>query len=353
MSRFWSTLAHNLQPYVPGEQPMLENLVKLNTNESPFPPSPKVLAAMQQATNEQLRRYPDPTCRELRQALADQHQLSIEQVIVGNGSDEVLGHAFQALLKQDSPILFPDITYGFYPVFAQLFGIAYQSIPLAADFSIQVNDYHQPNGGIIIANPNAPTGMVLGLDKIEQLLQQNPNRVVIIDEAYVDFGGQSAIGLINDYDNLLVVQTFSKSRALAGLRVGMAFGQAHLIAGIDRVKNSFNPYPLSREALAGATASVQDDDYFQTTVQKVIILREYVSTVLTTLGFQQTDSNANFIFVKHSQHTAAHLAEQLRQQGIIIRHLTAHPRTAQYLRISIGNQAECDRLLMALKDMVD
>ena len=352
MSRFWSDLAHSLKPYVPGEQPKITNLVKLNTNENPFPPSPKAVAAMQAATGDDLRLYPDPTCSNLRQALADYTGLSMDQVFVGNGSDEVLAHAFQGLLKQDDKLLFPDITYGFYPVYGDLFGIDYQAVALADDLSIDVEDYIGNNGGVIIANPNAPTGELLSLDGIRTLLQGNPDRVVIIDEAYIDFGGESAVALVPEFDNLLVVQTLSKSRSLAGLRVGMAFGQAHLVQGLERIKNSFNPYPLSREALAGATASIEDVDYFNATRQAIIAQREELSRQLSQLGFSMSDSKANFVFVEHAVKSAADIAAGLREQGVIVRHLTASPRTQNRLRISIGTPAECQTLLTALQTLL-
>lgn len=352
MSRYWSDLTHKLTPYVPGEQPKITNLVKLNTNENPFPPSPRAVSAMRAAVGDDLRLYPDPTCSELRQSLAQLHGLAIDQVFVGNGSDEVLAHAFQALLKQDERILFPDVTYGFYPVYGDLFGIHYEQVPLAQDLTINVDDYLGPNGGVILANPNAPTGCLLSLGQIRTLLQGNPDRVVIIDEAYIDFGGQSAAALVPEFDNLLVVQTLSKSRSLAGLRVGMAFGQAHLIQGLERIKNSFNPYPLSREALAGATAAVADVAYFDKTRQTIMAMRQWLSEQLAALDFTMTDSKANFVFVEHARMGAADIAGGLRERGIIVRHLTANPRTQNYLRISVGTQAECDVLVSALGEIL-
>ena len=352
MSRFWSDLAHNLKPYVPGEQPKITNLVKLNTNENPFPPSPKAIAAMEAETGDNLRLYPDPTCSSLRQALADYNGLSIDQVFVGNGSDEVLAHAFQALLKQDEPLLFPDITYGFYPVYGDLFGIEYRPVPLNADLAVNIDDYIGNNGGVIIANPNAPTGLLLSLAEIRRLLEGNPDRVVVIDEAYIDFGGESAVALIPEYDNLLVVQTTSKSRSLAGLRVGMAFGQAHLIDGLERLKNSFNPYPLSREALAGAAAAVSDVEYFDQTRQAIIDLREWLSAELSSMGFTMTDSKTNFVFVEHASKSAADIAAALRERGVIVRHLTSSPRTQNRLRISIGTREECLALVTALQQIL-
>ena len=352
MSRFWSDLAHSLKPYVPGEQPKITNLVKLNTNENPFPPSPKAIAAMQAETGDNLRLYPDPTCSSLRQALADYNGLSIDQVFVGNGSDEVLAHAFQALLKQDEPLLFPDITYGFYPVYGDLFGVDYREVALDADLAVNVEDYIGNNGGVIIANPNAPTGLLLSLDQIRRLLEGNPDRVVVIDEAYIDFGGESAVALIPEYDNLLVVQTTSKSRSLAGLRVGMAFGQAHLIDGLERLKNSFNPYPLSREALAGAAAAVADVEYFDQTRQAIIDLRDWLSAELASMGFAMTDSKTNFVFVEHASQSAADIAAALRERGVIVRHLTTSPRTQNRLRISIGTREECLALVTALQEIL-
>lgn len=352
MSRFWSKLAHGLNPYVPGEQPKITNLVKLNTNENPYPPSPKALAAMAGAMDADLRLYPDPSCGALRQSLADFVGLQKDQVFVGNGSDEVLAHAFQALLKQDEPLIFPEITYGFYPVFVDLFGINHRAVPLAPDLSISVSDYAGNNGGVILPNPNAPTGCLLPLQQIRELLLANPDRVVVIDEAYIDFGGESAVALVPEFDNLLVVQTFSKSRSLAGLRVGMAFGQAHLIAGLERVKNSFNPYPLSREALAGAQAAVDDVDYFNMTCQAIIERRQQLSQELLELGFSMTDSKANFVFVEHERLAAAEIAAALRERGVIVRHLANHPTTVNRLRISIGSESECEALVAALREII-
>ena len=256
MSQYWSAVVHGLTPYVPGEQPKLPDLIKLNTNENPYPPSPQVLAAIAAETNDRLRLYPDPNGDCFKAAVAAHYAIPPEHVFVGNGSDEVLAHVFLALLKHDKPILFPDITYSFYPVYCGLYGVEYQTVPLDAQFALQPADYAQPNGGIIFPNPNAPTGRVLALAEIEAILQANPDSVVVVDEAYIDFGGQSAIPLVAHYPNLLVTQTLSKSRSLAGLRVGFAVGQAHLMDALERVKNSFNSYPLDRLALAGATAAM-------------------------------------------------------------------------------------------------
>ncbi len=351
MSRFWSPVVHQLTPYVPGEQPKLDTLIKLNTNENPYGPSPKVLAAIRAATDDSLRLYPDPSGDKLKDAIASYHGVSKQQVFVGNSSDEVLGMVFQALLKHEQPLLMPDISYGFYPVYCGLFGIQAQQVPLDDSLSIQVEDYRQPCGGVILANPNAPTGRLLPLSAIRQLLDDHPDQVVVIDEAYVDFGGDSAIALVNDYANLLVVHTLSKSRSLAGLRVGYAIGQTELIEGLERVKNSFNAYPLDRLALAGAVASFEDDDYFRHTCQAVMHTREQLTAQLQALGFEVLPSAANFVFARHPQHDAAMLANGLRQQAVIVRHFTA-PRINQYLRISIGTDAECARLVQVLGSLL-
>ena len=348
MSRFWSNIVSELTPYVPGEQPKLPDLVKLNTNENPYGPSPQVLAALHAAANDSLRLYPDPSASELKQTLADYHGLSSAQVFVGNGSDEVLALAFMALLKHDAPLLFPDISYSFYPVYCKLYGIDYRTVPLDDTMRIRPEDYQGPCGAIIFPNPNAPTGVDLPLAGVETLLRDHPDAVVVVDEAYVDFGGESAVALVDRYPNLLVVQTFSKSRSLAGLRVGCAFGHADLIEALERVKNSFNSYPLDRLALAGAVASLHDEAYFQQTRQAVIASRDQLTQDLAALGFEVLPSVANFVFARHPQHDAAQLAAGLRARSVIVRHFNA-PRISQYLRISIGNPAECAALLAALR----
>lgn len=348
MSRFWSNIVSELTPYVPGEQPKLPDLVKLNTNENPYGPSPQVLAALRDASNDSLRLYPDPAASELKQTLAAYHGLSSDQVFVGNGSDEVLALAFMALLKHDAPLLFPDISYSFYPVYCKLYGIDYRTVALDDTMRIRPEDYRGPCGAIIFPNPNAPTGVDLPLAGVETLLRDHPDAVVVVDEAYVDFGGESAVALVDRYPNLLVVQTFSKSRSLAGLRVGCAFGHADLIEALERVKNSFNSYPLDRLALAGAVASLHDEAYFQQTRQAVIASREQLTADLTALGFEVLPSVANFIFVRHPRHDAAQLAAGLRARSVIVRHFNA-PRISQYLRISIGNEGECAALMAALR----
>ncbi len=285
MSRFWSSLTHDLKPYVPGEQPRMADLVKLNTNESPFGPSPRALEAIRGEATDTLRLYPDPQATALRAALATYHQVRPEQVFVGNGSDEVLAHAFAALLKHDAPLLFPDITYSFYPVYCRLFGIAYEAVPLDQAMQIRVADYRRPAGALIVPNPNAPTGVALSRAEIATLLEQHPDAPVVIDEAYVDFGAETAIPLVASHPNLLVVQTMSKSRALAGLRVGYAIGDADLIEALTRVKDSFNSYPLGRPAQAGAIASLEDEAYFQQSRARVIEGRERLNRGLVRLGF--------------------------------------------------------------------
>ncbi len=352
MSRFWSQVVRDLTPYVPGEQPKIANLIKLNTNENPYPPSPRALAAIQAELGDdaaRLRLYPDPNADLLKQAIARTHGVASGQIFLGNGSDEVLAHVFMALLKHEQPILFPDITYSFYPVYCGLYGIDYRTVPLAADFGIDPADYSgQPNGGIIFPNPNAPTGRLLALDAIEQIVAANPDSVVVVDEAYIDFGGKSAISLVDRHDNLLVIHTLSKSRSLAGLRVGFAIGHPALIEALERVKNSFNSYPLDRLAIVGAVAAMEDEAWFAACCQKVIATREALSADLAGQGFEVLPSAANFIFARHPQHDAGELARALRERSIIVRHFKL-PRIDQFLRISIGTDAECRALTDALR----
>ena len=352
MSKFWSKIVHQLTPYVPGEQPKINNLVKLNTNENPYGPSPKVLEALQKEAADTLRLYPDPNSDVLKKAIAEYHGLSLNQVFVGNGSDEVLAHAFNALLKHDLPILFPDVTYSFYPVYCGLYEIDFEAVALNNAFEIQVDDYFKPNGGIIFPNPNAPTGRVLSISEIERLLKANQDSVVIIDEAYIDFGGESAVKLINQYPQLLVVHTLSKSRSLAGLRVGYALGHPDLIDALHRVKDSFNSYPLDRFAQAGAIAAMQDKAYFDKTRQQVITTREKLVSELQSMGFEVLPSGANFIFARHPAHEGELLANQLRAKNIVIRHFKKPAKIAQFLRITIGTDIECQALVEALKSMV-
>ncbi|WP_018913639.1 histidinol-phosphate transaminase [Thiomonas sp. FB-6] len=354
MSRFWSQAVHGLTPYVPGEQPRIAGLIKLNTNECPYAPSLRVLQAIRDAAGEDLRLYPDPEATQLREAIAAHHGLKPDQVFVGNGSDEVLAHAFMALFRQDKPLLMPDIGYSFYPVYAQLYGIQTRSVPLDAQLRLRVQDLLDAgaNGGIVLANPNAPTGIALPLEDIEHLLRGNPDSAVLVDEAYVDFGAQSAAELIERHPQLLVVRTLSKARALAGLRVGYALGQAELIEGLVRVKDSFNSYPLDRLALAGAVAAMQDDTWFAHTRSRIVASREQLAGQLGELGFEVLPSSANFVFARHARHDAAGLAAALRERRILVRHFRRPERIAQFLRISIGTEAQCEALVQALRGIV-
>lgn len=351
MSRFWSPVVETLTPYVPGEQPRIEGLVKLNTNENPYPPSPRVAEAIAQEVSS-LRLYPDPTGSALRATIADHFGVGPDEVFVGNGSDEVLAHAFQALLKHDAPLLFPDITYSFYPVYCGLYGISFAEVPLDEGLRILIADYDRPCGGIILPNPNAPTGIGLSLGEIESLLAGHPGEVVVVDEAYVDFGGESAVPLVAKYPNLLVVQTLSKSRSLAGLRVGFAIGQPHLIEALVRVKDSFNSYPLDRLALAGAAAAIADTAWFEDTRARVIASREGLRERLESLGFEVLPSAANFLFARHPGMPGAELAQKLRDKAILVRHFR-RPRIADHLRITVGTQGECDRLAAALGEILE
>lgn len=352
--RFWSPEVRELEPYTPGEQPKIQNLLKLNTNENPYPPSPKVVEAVQKVLAngaDVLRLYPDPDASELKQAIAKQQSVPVEQVFVGNGSDEVLAHIFKAFFVQELPLLYPDITYSFYPVYSQFFGVETKVLPLNDDFEIVVDDYKQPNGGIIITNPNAPTSIALGLSAIEEVLQANPNSVVVIDEAYVDFGAESAVALVEKYDNLVVCQTTSKSRSLAGLRVGFAIAQPHLIAALEAVKNSFNSYPMDRFAIAAAVASFEDQAYFEAQNAKVIASREKLTAQLKELGFKVLPSAANFIFASLPSKDAGELAAELREHGIIVRYFNK-PRINQFLRITIGTDEQSQRLIDTLKNEI-
>ncbi|UTW13736.1 histidinol-phosphate transaminase [Marinobacterium rhizophilum] len=352
MSKFWSDAIKHLVPYVPGEQPKAQQIVKLNTNENPYPPSPAVMQALQDFDLDRLRLYPDPDARALKQALADYHGIARENVFVGNGSDEVLAHTFMAFFRQDAPLLMPNISYSFYDVYCNLYDIRYQEIPLQADFSICLEDYSQTNGGIIFANPNAPTGRALDLKEIEALLQRNTDSVVVVDEAYVDFGAQSAVALTQRYDNLLVVQTFSKSRSLAGLRIGFAMGHPDLIDGLERVKNSFNSYPLDMLAISAGVAAIEDEAYFRSTTDRIIATREWTCNELQALGFLVLPSCTNFVFAQHRYLEGAELMGYLRANGLLVRHFS-RPLIDNHLRISIGTDAEMQQLIDTLQKHPD
>ncbi len=351
MNKFWSSAARSIRPYTPGEQPKDRTYIKLNTNESPYPPSPRVIAAVAAATDERLRLYPDPNCDDLRAAVARATGLQAAQVFAGNGSDEILAFAFLAFFEPGRPILMPDITYSFFPVYASFFRLDCEFVALTGDFDVPVDAFLRRNGGIVMANPNAPTGRCLPAAAIRRILEGNRDAVVLVDEAYVDFGGESAAGLIPEFPNLLVVQTLSKSRSLAGLRVGFALGQEELIEAIGRIKNSFNSYTLDRLALAGAVAAMEDEEYFRKTRAMIMATRERVSRDLAALDFAVVPSAANFIFISHARRPAGELFRELRQRGILVRYF-ALPRIDNHLRVTIGTDAEMDTFLATLADLV-
>ncbi len=344
----WRDHLRRVEPYVPGEQPKSQNVVKLNTNENPYPPAPGVLAALGELSASGLRRYPDPSCSVLVRALAERYGVGEDQVFVGVGSDDVLAMAFQAFFNSDRPVLFPDITYAFYPVWAELFGIPYRTPALDAQFRLVREDYLQPNGGIVFPNPNAPTSIGEPLSFVEEIVAGNPDSVVIVDEAYVDFGGASALHLVDRYDNLLVVQTFSKSRSLAGLRVGFCIGQPELIQALNGVKYSFNSYTLNEPALKLGAASLQDEAYFRETLQKIVEVREEAVERLGQLGFSGPKPMANFLFVSHPQFSAGQLFRELREAGILVRYFDK-PRIRDYLRITVGTREEMEKLYAFLE----
>ncbi len=351
MSKYWSETVKRIEPYVPGEQPRDRKYIKLNTNENPYPPSPNAIEAIKRSADETLRLYPDPECDDLREAIACDNGLRKEQVFVGNGSDEVLAFAFIAFFDRGREIVFPDITYTFYPVYAKLFNIKYRLLPLDPEFNIPYEGFFRENGGVIFPNPNAPTSKVLPLAAIEKVLQNNPDSVVIIDEAYIDFGGETSTGFIGRYPNLLIIRTLSKSHSLAGLRVGFALGNEELIEGLNRVKNSINSYTLDRIALAGAAAAITDRDYFLETRAKVIRTREYVVEKLNRMGFSVLDSKANFVFITHPGIPAELLFKKLRERGILVRYF-AKPRIDNYLRVSIGSDEDMNCFLDALGEII-
>ena len=348
----WEANVRKVVPYVPGEQPKAEKLIKLNTNECPYPPSPKVMEALQKLSANEMRLYPDPAVSELRQALADYYKVKVEQVFVGVGSDDVIANAFMTFFNSDKPILFPDITYSFYDVWAELFGIPYERIALTEDFRINPADYKKENGGIIFPNPNAPTGVLEDLSMVEEVLEANKDVVVMVDEAYIDFGGKSALPLLEKYDNLLVVQTFSKSRAMAGMRIGFAIGNETMIQYLNDVKFSFNSYTMNQTSIAMGVACVEDDMYFKDIVGKVIATRERVKKELKELGFSFPDSMSNFIFATHESVPAAELFEACKRENIFVRYFKK-PRIDNYLRISIGTDEEMDELLSVLKKYIN
>ncbi|MCF0135525.1 MAG: histidinol-phosphate transaminase [Lachnospiraceae bacterium] len=351
MSRFFSTKHASLTPYVPGEQPRDRRYVKLNTNESPFPPSPKVLLYVDEA-GVKLNLYSDPECLLLRTALAEMYGLKSENVMVNNGSDESLNFAVMAFCDSEHPACFPDITYGFYPVFAQLNGVPYREIPLTEDLRIDIRDYADLKGLIFLANPNAPTGIALPLEDIETILRQNPESVVVVDEAYVDFGADSAVGLIESYDNLLVVQTFSKSRSMAGARLGYAMGCPELIRDLQTIRYSTNPYNVNSMTLAAGLGALEDQTYYDANARIIGRNREYAANKLKELGFEMTDSMANFLFVRHPKIEGQTLYEELKARGVLVRHFNKE-RIKDYNRITIGTAGQMDKLLEAIQEILE
>lgn len=344
-------MAKRAKPYVPGEQVEGPNILKLNTNENPYPPSPKVNDAMKNATNHALRLYPSPTVDSLREAIAQEQGVTKDHVFVGNGSDEVLAFSFMAFFEPGKMIRFPNITYSFYPVYATLFDIPFEEMPLQDDFTILPESFFQSEGGVIFPNPNAPTSVFLPLEKVETIIEQNQDHVVMIDEAYVDFASASAVSLVHTYDNVLVIQTLSKSRALAGLRVGYAIGNPELIEGLSRIKDSVNSYTIDRVAMAAATAAIKDEAYTKELTTKIIQTRNSVTKQLEDLNFEVLPSQTNFVFATHSSVPAQVIYEQLKEQGILIRFFNTE-LLHNHIRITIGTEEEMKQFFTALKDII-
>jgi len=350
--RFWSDKTGSIVPYVPGEQPR-ERLIKLNTNENPYPPSPMVTDALKAVDTDRLRLYPDPSSVKLRQAIADYFNLDLRQVFMGNGSDEILAFCFQAFFNPGPSadpgreVVFPDITYSFYPVYARLYDIPFRTVRLRPDMGVPVEPLMAPSAGILLANPNAPTGRAMDLDTIEQIAASDPDRLLIIDEAYVDFGADSAVALLARHDNILVVQTFSKSRSLAGMRLGYALGAPELIEGLERIRDSFNSYTIDMLAQIAGQAAIEDGAWFETNRHRVIATRDWTVAALAGLGFDVVPSAANFVFARHPRHSGLQLQLALRSHGILVRHFN-NPKTADFLRISIGTDKEMKALETAL-----
>lgn len=351
MSREWTKNLRNIEPYVPGEQSKDKDIVKINANENPYPPSPKAIEVLKSFDTNKLRFYPSANSTKLKEAIAKYYKVDVSNVFVGNGSDDVLAVAFQSFFNSDKPIAYPDLTYSFYPVWCSLFGIEYKNYPVGDDFRINPEDYREENGGVVIPNPNAPTSLGEGLDFVEKILDYNQDSVVIIDEAYVDFGGTSSIPLINKYENLLVTGTFSKSRSLAGLRIGFAIGSKALIDVMEAVKNSYNSYTVDSLSIEMGAASIEDDEYFKSTCQKVIETRERVTLELEKLGFDVLDSQTNFIFATHNEHNMKSLFEYLKTQKVFIRYFSL-PRIENYVRITIGTNEEMDIFLEKTKEFI-
>ena len=351
MSREWTKNLRNIEPYVPGEQSKDKDIVKINANENPYPPSPKAAEVLKSFDTNKLRFYPSANSTKLKEAIAKYYKVDVSNVFVGNGSDDVLAVAFQSFFNSEKPIVYPDLTYSFYPVWCSLFGIKYKNYPVGDDFRINPEDYKEENGGVVIPNPNAPTSLGEGLDFVEKILDYNQDSVVIIDEAYVDFGGTSSIPLIDKYENLLVTGTFSKSRSLAGLRIGFAIGSKALIDVMEAVKNSYNSYTVDSLSIEMGAASIEDDEYFKSTCKKVIKTRERVTLELEKLGFDVLDSQTNFIFVTHNKHNMKSLFEYLKTQKVFIRYFSL-PRIENYVRITIGTNEEMDIFLEKTKEFI-
>jgi len=354
MNNYLSPKARDIKPYVPGEQPKDKRYIKLNTNENPYPPSPKALEAIAKADNMDLRLYTLPEMENLRAAVAEVEGLpGIDYVYCGNGSDEVLALAFQAFFGGEEPLLFPDITYSFYPVYCGLYSIKYETIPLREDFSISLADYDRPSCGFVFPNPNAPTGIYIPIDEIKAFLEKHTDKVLLLDEAYVKFGNESAVGLIQSHPNLAIVRTLSKSHALAGMRCGLIMAQPHLIEGIIRIKNSFNSYPMSALSQAGATAAILDDTYSRQICQQVAATRDRVKTALEQRGFAVTPSTANLLFFTHPNITGEQIYTGLRERGILVRHFAKPERISNHVRMSMGTDSEMDAVLAALDDILN
>ncbi|BCG58741.1 histidinol-phosphate transaminase [Paenibacillus sp. URB8-2] len=351
MNKYWSETIKGIAPYVPGEQPRAGRLVKLNTNENPYPPSPKVLEAMREAVTDKLRLYPDPNCSRLRETASRHYGIPAEQIFAGNGSDEILAFCFKAFFDPGDTILFPDITYNFYEVYGELFGVSYRTVPLTESFDVPVEEFIPSNDGVILANPNAPTGKTISLEDIESLIKRNRQAVVIVDEAYIDFGGESSIGLIPKYDNLLVIRTFSKSRSLAGLRIGLAMGHSSLIEALIRVRDCINCFTVDWIAQAGAIASLEDTETFSHYIDRIAATRSRMTEHLRYAGFRVIDSSANFLMMSHPMIPAKTLYETLRERNIFVRFFPK-PRIDNYLRVTIGTDEEMDIFYDALMDIV-
>ncbi|WP_027438398.1 histidinol-phosphate transaminase [Lachnospira multipara] len=347
----WENNIRKVVPYTPGEQPKLKNIIKLNTNENPYPPSPLVLEELSKMDYEKFRLYPDPEVKELNEAIANSLGVSEDMVFTGVGSDDVISMIFMTFFNSDKPILFPEISYSFYSVWANLHRVPYETVRLDDDFNIVISDFNKTNGGIIFPNPNAPTSKYLSLDLVEEIIKNNSESIVVVDEAYIDFGGESAIGLISKYDNLLVVQTFSKSRSMAGLRIGYAIGNSRLIAALNDVKFSFNSYTMNMAAIKLGTAAIADKEYFEESCSKIIKTRQRTMAELEKLGFSFPDSKSNFIFATHKNKKAEEIFVKLKEKNIFVRYFK-QPRIDNYLRITIGTDSQMDALITALKEIL-